>query len=105
MAATAPQNPGPNANPDAMVTDEHPPQEPTQQQTQEASQSQQAVDDHLWGVMMPCNPNLRRVDLLKVRPTYRIGRNSETTRPDSNDIILPGMKISEYCLFELWRTV
>ncbi|KAI0355786.1 Pkinase-domain-containing protein [Trametes cingulata] len=85
---------------DAMVTDEgvtQSTQQPTQS-TQEASQPDYAVDAHLWGFLIPCSANLRRIDFQKVKPKYQIGRNTEAHK---NDIILPGMKISNFhCIIE-----
>ncbi|EIW63647.1 Pkinase-domain-containing protein [Trametes versicolor FP-101664 SS1] len=73
----------------------------TQQQTQstqEASQPDYIVDVHLWGFLIPCSSNLRRIDFQKIKPKYMIGRNAEQTK---NDIILPGMKISNFhCAIE-----
>ncbi|KAI0762162.1 Pkinase-domain-containing protein [Trametes elegans] len=84
---------------DAMVTDDVGAQ--TQQQTQstqEASQPEYIVDAHLWGFLIPCSPILRRIDFQKIKPKYQIGRNTEGHR---NDIILPGMKISNFhCIIE-----
>ena len=77
---------------DRMVTDDL---EPTQQQTEssQGSSQQDKVDSsQLWGFLVPCSSSLRRLDLLKIKDTYRIGRNREQGK---NDIILPGMKISE----------
>ena len=81
---------------DAMVTDDavtQSTQQPTQS-TQEASQPDYVVDAHLWGFLIPCSANLRRIDFQKLKPKYQIGRNTEQHK---NDIILPGMKISQ-CL-------
>ena len=67
----------------------------TQQATQIASQSERAVDAHLWGFLIPCSPTLIRIDFSRVRPTYKIGRNPNPAF--GNDLIFPGMKISELC--------
>ena len=65
----------------------------TQQPTQIASQEDKGImDTHLWGFLIPCSANLRRIDFQKIKPSYRIGRNREEQK---NDIILPGMNISE----------
>ncbi|KAI0692039.1 kinase-like domain-containing protein [Cytidiella melzeri] len=65
----------------------------TQQATQLASQEQQvSMDSHLWGFLIPCSPEMMRVDFSRVRPTYKVGRNHNPTF--GNDLILPGMKIS-----------
>lgn len=63
------------------------------QATQSQGNASQAavVDDHLWGFLQPCNAALRRIDLLKVDPICKIGRNR-----DDNTIVLPGFKVSEY---------
>ncbi|CDO76220.1 hypothetical protein BN946_scf184894.g9 [Trametes cinnabarina] len=75
--------------------------EPTQQQTQstqEASQQDPVVDSHLWGYLHPCSPSLRRIDFLLTRRKYQIGRNTEQGK---NDVIFPGMKISNFhCIIE-----
>lgn len=69
----------------------------TQQATQLASQEQQmSMDAHLWGFLIPCSPNLLRIDFSRVRPTYKIGRNANPVF--GNDLIFPGMKISE-CIY------
>ncbi|KAH9859143.1 Pkinase-domain-containing protein [Lenzites betulinus] len=84
-----------------MVTDETAVVQ-TQQQTQstqEASQPEYIVDEHLWGFLIPCSANLRRIDFQKVRPKYQIGRNTEQHK---NDIILPGMKISNFHAIIEW---
>ncbi|KAI8972182.1 Pkinase-domain-containing protein [Trametes punicea] len=85
---------------DAMITDDSVTQS-TQQQTQstqEASQPDYVVDAHLWGFLIPCSANLRRIDFQKLKPKYQIGRNTEQHK---NDIILPGMKISNFhCIIE-----
>ncbi|OCH87633.1 Pkinase-domain-containing protein [Obba rivulosa] len=82
---------------DAMLTDTPGPstqQEETQatQSTQDASQGSQpnpAIDAHLWGYLIPCNPAVPRIDFIKHKPTYTIGRNQE-----HSDCRLMGMKIS-----------
>ncbi|KAH9892439.1 kinase-like domain-containing protein [Cubamyces lactineus] len=83
-----------------MVTDDavtQSTQQPTQS-TQEASQPDYVVDAHLWGFLIPCSANLRRIDFQKLKPKYQIGRNTEQHK---NDIILPGMKISNFhCIIE-----
>lgn len=82
--------------PDAvMVTDGT-----TQQATQPTSQDAViSVDAHLWGYLIPCNPRQSRIDLYRSQPAYRFGRN---TSPDcGNQVILPGMKISnQHCDIE-----
>ncbi|KDQ55702.1 hypothetical protein JAAARDRAFT_37119 [Jaapia argillacea MUCL 33604] len=45
-------------------------------------------DSHLWGYLQPCSPNIRRVDLWKIQPTYRVGRSV------GSDVIFPGLKVS-----------
>ncbi|KAI0338234.1 kinase-like protein [Trametopsis cervina] len=69
----------------------------TQQATQMSSQDQQvSVDSHLWGFLIPCSPELIRVDFSRMRPTYKVGRNENPAF--GNDLILPGMKISnQHC--------
>ena len=76
----------------------------TQQLTQIASQQadvQTAMDSHLWGFLIPCSPEIRRVDFSRLRPTYQVGRNANPAF--ENDLILPGMKISEYEPLSRWR--
>ena len=67
----------------------------SEQQTQSTQQASQpttsgALDAHLWGYLQPCSSALARIDFWKIKPKYTIGRNTE-----SNNIVLPGMKISE----------
>ncbi|RPD54428.1 kinase-like protein [Lentinus tigrinus ALCF2SS1-7] len=76
-----------------MVTDDGAQTQQQTQSTQQASQGDVVVDEHLWGYLIPCSANLRRIDFQKVKTTYRIGRNREEHK---NDIILPGMKISNF---------
>jgi ser/thr/tyr protein kinase RAD53 len=66
----------------------------TDQPTQLVSQEQQqtAMDAHLWGFLIPCSPELMRVDFMRIKQTYRVGRNAG--EGFGNDIIFPGMKIS-----------
>lgn len=73
------------------------PSQQTQQPTQVASEqtdAQTAMDSHLWGFLIPCSPEMRRIDFSRVQPTYQVGRNANHTF--QNDLILPGMKISEF---------
>lgn len=69
-------------------------------ETQQATQlsepgSQRPADANLWGYLIPCNPQQRRIDFYKEKFEFKIGRN----RDDSigNDVVLGGMKISEFC--------
>jgi serine/threonine/tyrosine protein kinase RAD53 len=66
----------------------------TQQQTQSTQQASQqtnpSLDSHLWGYLQPCSPALTRIDFWKIHPRYTIGRNTQT-----NQVVLPGFKISE----------
>jgi ser/thr/tyr protein kinase RAD53 len=72
----------------------------TQAETQQATQlsepggSQRPSEAHLWGYLIPCSPQQRRIDFSKDKKSYRIGRNREAQ--SGNDHILLGMKISEY---------
>ena len=77
---------------DRMVTDDGAQTQQQTQSTQQASQVDFADNTHLWGYLIPCSPNLRRIDFQKIKSSYSIGRNREEQK---NDIILPGMKISE----------
>lgn len=67
------------------------------QETQPLSQVDASVDDHLWGMLIPSNPTLRRIDFQKVKKVYHVGRNAEKVK-GGNDVVFPGRKISE-CLF------
>lgn len=80
------------AEDDRMVTDDGVQTQQQTQSTQQASQDEVVVDEHLWGYLIPCSASLRRIDFLKMKRIYRIGRNREEQK---NDIILPGMKISK----------
>ncbi|KAI0699880.1 kinase-like domain-containing protein [Cerioporus squamosus] len=81
-----------------MQTDDGAQTQQQTQSTQQASQDEVVLDEHLWGYLIPCSANLRRIDLQKIKATYRIGRNREEHK---NDIILPGMKISNFhCTIE-----
>jgi serine/threonine/tyrosine protein kinase RAD53 len=52
------------------------------------------VDGHLWGFLQPCNAALKRIDFLKMNPTYTIGRGA------GNDFLLEGFKVSNrHCKF------
>jgi len=65
----------------------------TQQQTQstqQASQSNPAIDSHLWGYLQPCSATLTRIDFWKINPRYHLGRNTEL-----NQVVLPGFKVSK----------
>ena len=82
---------------DPMETDGVEETQSTQQATQETQQMSQldaSIDDHLWGMLIPCNPALQRGDLQKVKATYNVGRNTDKIK-GGNDIIFPGRKISE----------
>ena len=69
--------------------------EATQLATQASSQdANRRVDNHLWGYLIPCSPTLHRLDFMKGRREYKIGRNA--SRQIGNDFVLPGMKVSEY---------
>ncbi|KAI0930029.1 hypothetical protein AcV5_006838 [Taiwanofungus camphoratus] len=93
------------AVPDAMVTDG-----PTdgaqssQQNTQSTQQASQpdyhAVDAHLWGYLQPCSSRLVRVDFLKIKSMYTVGRNGDPQ--NGNDIVFPGMKISNFHCKIVW---
>nr|VWP01763.1 Lysine--tRNA ligase (EC (Lysyl-tRNA synthetase) [Ganoderma boninense] len=83
---------------DRMVTDDGAQTQQQTQSTQQASQVDFADNTHLWGYLIPCSPNLRRIDFQKIKSSYSIGRNREGTK---NDIIFPGMKISNFhCVIE-----
>ncbi len=66
------------------------------QSTQQASQQPPvaSVDSHLWGYLQPCNTGLTRIDFWKMTPRYTFGRNTE-----SNQVVFPGFKISEWHLY------
>ncbi|KZT65380.1 kinase-like protein [Daedalea quercina L-15889] len=81
-----------------MQTDAVEESQSTQQATQETqlmSQLDAPVDDHLWGILVPCNPALQRVDFQKLKRIYNVGRNTDSGR-GGNDIILSGRKISNF---------
>ncbi|TFY55453.1 hypothetical protein EVJ58_g8242 [Rhodofomes roseus] len=83
---------------DPMHTDAVEETQSTQQATQETqlmSQIDGSVDEHLWGMLIPCNANLHRIDFQKVKRIYSVGRNDDSSR-GGNDIVFPGMKISNY---------
>ncbi|KAH9838995.1 Pkinase-domain-containing protein [Rhodofomes roseus] len=83
---------------DPMHTDAVEETQSTQQATQETqlmSQIDGSVDEHLWGMLIPCNANLHRIDFQKVKRVYSVGRNDDSSR-GGNDIVFPGMKISNY---------
>ncbi|TBU44526.1 Pkinase-domain-containing protein [Dichomitus squalens] len=81
-----------------MMTDDGAQTQQQTQSTQQASQNDYVLDTHLWGYLIPCSANLRRIDFQKIKTSYRIGRNREEHK---NDIILPGMKISNFhCIIE-----
>ncbi|KAM5536730.1 hypothetical protein V8D89_009657 [Ganoderma adspersum] len=83
---------------DRMITDDGAQTQQQTQSTQQASQVDYADNTHLWGYLIPCSANLRRIDFQKIKPSYSIGRNREGTK---NDIIFPGMKISNFhCVIE-----
>ena len=80
------------AEDERMVMDEFEPTQQTQS-PQATSQADHVPPEEIWGFLVPCSPVLRRLDLVKGKSVYNIGRNKESMR---NDIILPGMKISEF---------
>ncbi|PIL29680.1 transporter [Ganoderma sinense ZZ0214-1] len=83
---------------DRMMTDDGAQTQQQTQSTQQASQADFTDNTHLWGYLIPCSANLRRIDFQKIKPSYSIGRNREGTK---NDIIFPGMKISNFhCVIE-----
>lgn len=59
------------------------------QSTQPYSQPDPALDDHLWGFLLPCSPTLNRIDFWRIKPNCTIGRAPE------NQVTLPGMRISK----------
>ena len=79
----------------------------TQEETQptqisESSQQQRPADAHLWGYLIPCSAQQRRIDFHREKRTYRIGRNRDERQ--GNDHILSGMKISA-SFVPMWRRV
>ncbi|KAI0075665.1 Pkinase-domain-containing protein [Panus rudis PR-1116 ss-1] len=85
--------------PDVMATDNA---AADTQQTQQATQPEAGYmepsvpEEQIWGSLIPCNPALRRIDFLKLKRTFRVGRNADPNV--GNDIILSGMKISnQHC--------
>ncbi|GJE90075.1 forkhead associated domain and Pkinase domain-containing protein [Phanerochaete sordida] len=70
----------------------------SQQATQLSESSQRASETHLWGYLVPCSPQQRRIDFSREKTTYKIGRNRD--KSIGNDHILSGMKISnQHCEF------
>lgn len=81
--------------PPAAPMSEHEYAEETQGATQQASQyvspyagSVHPMESPFFGCLQPCNSALRRIDFQKTRPNNSIGRGQ------SNDFVLPGMRIS-----------
>lgn len=72
-------------------------QDPQTQSTQDASQQQDDLEKHLWGALIPCNPQIARVDLWKIQTNYCVGRN-----PSGNQIVFPGPKISNFHCEIVW---
>ncbi|KAF8444907.1 kinase-like domain-containing protein [Boletus edulis BED1] len=68
-------------------------EEQTQQATQSTqysgSQSTGDANGHLWGFLQPCSTLLKRIDFFKIQPTVSVGRHN-----DQNEIILPGVRVS-----------
>ena len=72
----------------------------TQGATQQASQAFYQGDVHpmersFFGCLQPCNTVLHRIDFVKTEPLVAIGRGA------NNHFILPGMRISKFCLSSL----
>ncbi|KAJ3563307.1 hypothetical protein NP233_g9018 [Leucocoprinus birnbaumii] len=90
-------------NEDSMDFDEEPlqetqqTQEPQTQSTQDSSQQQNDLESHLWGALIPCNPQIARVDLWKIQKSYRVGRH-----PTDSQIVFPGPKISNHHCDIVW---
>lgn len=76
-------------------------QEETQQTQLSDVGSQRQSDTHLWGYLIPCSSQLRRIDFNRDKRVYKIGRNREERQ--GNDHVLGGMKISECFLVLMWR--
>ena len=87
------------AQEDHMVTDDAAQTQQETQSTQEASQHEFPPDDHLWGYLIPCSAQQRRIDFSKDKKSYKVGRNRESSV--GNDHILLGMKISMCSAFWL----
>ncbi|KAH9949119.1 kinase-like domain-containing protein [Amylocystis lapponica] len=85
--------------PDAMATDVDATQSTQATQPTSQPQGEPVSETHLWGSLMPCNPTLRRVDFAKMKNVYKVGRNQ------ANDIIFPGMKISNMHCVISWDGV
>lgn len=66
---------------------------PTQTSSADSQETPRRTENHLWGYLLPCSPSLTRIDFLKTKKSYQIGRNAG--RSVGNDFVLPGMKISE----------
>lgn len=81
------------AEDDHMITDDGAQTQQQTQSTQQASQQEPIDEEYLWGYLIPCSANLRRMDFQKAKPVYRVGRNRDELK---NDVVFPGMKISTF---------
>ncbi|KIP06125.1 hypothetical protein PHLGIDRAFT_107386 [Phlebiopsis gigantea 11061_1 CR5-6] len=71
-------------------------QEETQPTQISESSSQRPADTHLWGYLIPCSAQQRRIDFHRDKKAYRVGRNRDERQ--GNDHVLTGMKISnQHC--------
>lgn len=80
---------------DDMALDLYPATQVDSQQATQLSEpaSQRPSEAHLWGYLVPCSPQLRRIDFSRDKHQYKIGRNRDEYI--GNDHVLSGMKISE----------
>lgn len=68
-------------------------QEETQQTQLAEVGSQHPLEANLWGYLIPCSPQQRRLDFSRDKRVQKIGRNRDERA--ANDHVLLGMKISE----------
>lgn len=81
-----------------MALDPYPATQIDSQQATQLSEpaSQRPTETHLWGYLVPCSPQQRRIDFSREKHTYKIGRNRDQFI--GNDHLLSGMKISnQHC--------
>ncbi|CDO76221.1 hypothetical protein BN946_scf184894.g10 [Trametes cinnabarina] len=64
--------------------------QPTTQPSQQASQPDGRADTTLWGILTPCNSTKDPINLHKLQPEFRIGRD-----PAQNDLTLKHPNISK----------
>ncbi|EKM54866.1 uncharacterized protein PHACADRAFT_259022 [Phanerochaete carnosa HHB-10118-sp] len=81
-----------------MALDPYPATQVDSQQATQLSEpaSQRPPETHLWGYLVPCSPQQRRIDFSRDKREYKVGRNRDEYI--GNDHVLSGMKISnQHC--------